>query len=62
MKDKAQLVLRKPLIAARTLMESILTQYDGIIVMKDGTVVESGTFENLMEQKDDFFALYKAAR
>lgn len=33
-----------------------------IKVLKDGYVVENGTFEQLMEQKGYFCALYKVAQ
>ena len=77
MRNKAQRTLRKPhratggawkldgitrMIAARTSAESILTRYDGIIVLKDGSIVEDGAFENLTEQAADFRALYTKTR
>lgn len=50
------------IIVTHALVESLLRQYDGIIVLKDGHVVESGTFENLMGQKGYFYALYTVAQ
>ncbi len=41
------------------LNEEILCQYDQILVMKDGRIVESGAYEDLMERKGDFYALMK---
>ena len=34
--------------------------YDRIIVLKAGRIVEQGTYEELMEQKGDFYELAKA--
>ena len=50
------------IIVTHALVESLLRQYDGIIVLKDGHIVENGTFENLMEQKGYFYALYTVAQ
>ena len=50
------------IIVTHTLVESLLRQYDGIIVLKDGYIVENGTFEALMEQKGYFYALYTVAQ
>ena len=37
---------------------SLLNRYDGVLAMKDGTIVESGSFEQLMERKGYFYSLY----
>ncbi len=50
------------IVVTHALTESLLRQYDGIIVMKDGRVVESGTFEHLMERTGYFYALYTVAQ
>lgn len=50
------------IIVTHALVESLLRQYDGIIVLKDGQIVERGTFEDLMEQKGYFYALYTVAQ
>ncbi len=50
------------IVVTHALVESLLKQYDGIIVLKDGYIVEKGTFENLMEQKGYFYALYTVAQ
>jgi len=41
------------------LYANILSEYDSIIAMKDGTVEECGTFEELMEKKGYFYSLYR---
>lgn len=50
------------IIVTHALVESLLKQYDGIIVLKDGHIVENGTFEDLMEQKGYFYALYTVSQ
>ena len=50
------------IIVTHSLVESLLRQYDGIIVLKDGHIAENGTFEDLMEQKGYFYALYTVAQ
>ncbi|MCH5271405.1 MAG: ABC transporter ATP-binding protein [Lachnospiraceae bacterium] len=50
------------IIVTHALVESLLRQYDGIIVLKDGHIVENGTFEDLMEQKGYFYALYTVSQ
>ena len=50
------------IIVTHALVESLLRQYDGIIVLKDGHIVENGTFDDLMEQKGYFYALYTVAQ
>ena len=46
------------IIVTHALTGSLLRQYDGIIVLKDGRIVEQGTFEELLKQKGYFHALY----
>ena len=36
--------------------------YDGILAMKDGSVLESGTFDELIARKGYFYALYTVAQ
>ena len=50
------------IVVTHTLVESLLRQYDGIVVLKDGRVMERGTFEDLMEKKGYFSALYTVAQ
>lgn len=40
------------------LIDSILKRYDEIIVMDNGNVVEKGTFDELINNKREFFNLY----
>ncbi len=39
--------------------KTLMQKYDEIIVMGDGKIVESGTFDALMEKEGEFFQLYK---
>lgn len=50
------------IVVTHTLTESLLKQYDGIIALKDGHVVESGAFDELMERKGYFYALFTVAQ
>ena len=38
--------------------ENILRQYDEIIMLKSGKVLEKGTFEELMNKKEAFYSLF----
>ena len=38
----------------------VLQKYDRTVVMDDGTIVEQGTFQDLMEQSEIFRKLYAA--
>ena len=44
------------------LEERLLRRYDGILVMKDGLIAESGSFDELMNQNGYFRALYTVAQ
>ncbi len=46
------------IVVTHTLEESLLRRYDGILVLKDGSVAESGRFDELMAKKGYFYALY----
>ena len=50
------------IVVTHTLVEDVLKQYDGILVMKNGSVAEYGSFEELMEQKGYFYSLYTVAQ
>lgn len=50
------------IVVTHAMVEPLLRQYDSIIVLKDGYIVENGTFEDLMEQKGYFYALYTVAQ
>ncbi|WBW96682.1 ABC transporter ATP-binding protein [Oceanirhabdus sp. W0125-5] len=46
------------IVVTHKLMEDILKDYDEIIAMKDGKVVESGDFYSLINKKGYFYSLY----
>ncbi|MCM1261423.1 MAG: ABC transporter ATP-binding protein/permease [Butyrivibrio sp.] len=50
------------IIVTHTLAESLLQQYDAIVVLKDGRIIEKGTFDELMVRKGYFYALYTVAQ
>ena len=49
-------------MVTHTLEEALLRRYDGILVLRDGRIEERGTFEELMEKKGYFYALYTVAQ
>jgi ABC-type multidrug transport system fused ATPase/permease subunit len=40
----------------------MISQYDHILVMKDGKIVESGTYDDLLEQKGTLYGLVNGNR
>ena len=50
------------LLVTHTLEESLLRRCDGILVLKDGRLIESGGFDGLMQQKGYFYALFTVAQ
>ena len=49
------------IIVTHRLEKSLLERFDGILVMKDGRIVEHGKFHDLMDEKGYFYALYTVA-
>lgn len=50
------------IVITHSLEEALLRRYDGIIVMKDGRIEENGRFDELMEKKGYFYALFTVAQ
>lgn len=50
------------IVVTHTLEEALLRRYDGIIVLKDGHIEESGSFDELMAEKGYFHALFTVAQ
>ena len=48
-------------VVTHRLEPSALSRYDGIILMKNGRVSELGSFDGLMEAKNQFYALFVLA-
>ena len=50
------------IVVTHTLEQAALRQYDGILVLKDGRIAETGSFNELMERKGYFYALYTVSQ
>lgn len=48
------------IVVTHRLEESLLKKYDAILMLKNGILAESGSFEELMDKKDQFYSLYTA--
>ncbi|MGL6104997.1 ABC transporter ATP-binding protein [Romboutsia sp.] len=46
------------IVVTHKLIKNILINYDEIIVMKDGCVIEKGSFDELIDNKGYFYSLY----
>lgn len=47
------------LVVTHKLNEKILKRYDRILFMKDGVIVEDGSFSNLMDRRGEFYKLFE---
>ena len=47
------------LVVTHKLNEPILKKYDRILFMKDGSIVEDGSFDELMDRKGEFYKMFK---
>ena len=47
------------LVVTHKLNELVLKRYDRILFMKDGGIVEDGSFDELMDRKDEFYKMFK---
>ncbi|MBO4496194.1 MAG: ABC transporter ATP-binding protein [Clostridiales bacterium] len=50
------------IVVTHSLEENLLRRYDGIFVLRNGRIEESGTFDDLMEKNGYFHALYTVAQ
>ena len=50
------------IVVTHALDESLLSRYDEILAMKNGQIVEKGTFDELMEEKGYFYSLFRVGR
>lgn len=50
------------IVVTHSLEENLLRRYDGIFVLRNGRIEESGTFDDLMENNGYFHALYTVAQ
>ncbi len=49
------------IVVSHKLNERLLAQYDSILAMKNGRIVECGTFDELMNKNGYFYSLYQVA-
>ena len=49
------------LIITHKLDEKLLTKFDHILVIKNGSIFEQGTFDELMSKKEYFYSLYNVS-
>ena len=50
------------IVVTHALDENLLKQYDGIVTLKAGQVVEAGTFQELMENRGYFYSLFTVSQ
>lgn len=50
------------IVVTHALDENLLRQYDGIITLKAGQIVETGTFQELMANRGYFYSLYTVSQ
>lgn len=50
------------IVVTHALDENILRRYDQILTMKSGHLIESGTYDELMEKKGYFYSLYTVSQ
>ena len=50
------------ILVTHALEESMLRRCDGILVLKNGELVEMGSFDELMAKKGYFYALYTVSQ
>jgi len=50
------------IVITHDLERPLLERYDEIIVLKNGSVVEKGSFKSLMENKDYFYSLFTVSQ
>lgn len=50
------------IVVTHSMDENLLSRYDCILVLKNGSIAESGKFCELMEKKDYFYSLFTVAQ
>lgn len=50
------------IVVTHALDENLLKQYDGILTLKNGSIVESGTFGELIDKKGYFYSLFTVSQ
>lgn len=50
------------IVVTHRLEDQLLSRYDKILALKDGKILESGTFKDLMDKKGYFYSLYTVSQ
>ena len=50
------------IVVTHALDESLLRRYDSILTLKNGEIVESGTFDSLIDKKGYFYSLFTVSQ
>lgn len=50
------------IVVTHSLDEALLKQYDGILTLKNGHLIEFGTFDELMDKKEYFYSLFTVSQ
>ena len=50
------------IVITHSLEEALLKKYDGIITLKNGSIVESGSFDELLNKKGYFYSLFTVSQ
>lgn len=50
------------IVITHTLEEKLLRRYDRILTLKNGSITESGTFQELMDKKGYFYSLFTVSQ
>lgn len=50
------------IVVTHSLDEGLLKQYDGILTLKNGCIVEAGTFDELIAEKGYFYSLFTVSQ
>ena len=50
------------IIITHALEESLLKQYTGILTLKNGRIIEAGTFDELISKKGYFYSLFTVSQ
>lgn len=50
------------IVVTHSLDEGLMKQYDGILTLKNGYIVEAGAFEELISSKGYFYSLFTVSQ
>ena len=49
-------------VVTHTLDENLLKRYDCVLTLRNGSITESGSFDELMEKKGYFYSLFTVSQ